>query len=1018
MRQNQEIGRANLNFLNSVLKRLKLLNKLRSNKSPLPIIWLILVCTLMTRNLLGQPVATIGLPGVVHFTEQDFSAGLQNWMITQDSARVMYFGNSDGLLTYNGNNWSLFPLPNKTLLRSLIIGKDGKIFAGGQDELGYYFPDSKGTLVYHSLKDRLPEVQRSFADVWNIGISGGKVYFRCTDRIFAMDTSSGSQKALIYPAPDEWVYMAATEKGVFAQDRKLGLLQYLNGKWQVRSPYFKGKVITSILETAKGGFLITTLKNGVYLLNEEGLSAVNLPGYIIDAHIYTAAGINGVAFALGTTSDGVYIIDEEGAILRHFNGDTRLQNNNVLSIFIDREDNLWLGLDKGIDLLDYNSSIQTIRPVYNTPAACYTALIYKDQLVIGTSDGLYKTKLTQPKTKDLSYSRGDFSKVEGSSGQVWGLYNTGKHLLMGHNEGIFQVDDDRAHLLYKQSGAWQFQAAVGGTRLSGPWVSGTYIGLQLLKDSLGRIVDGGRIEGSPFESLRFVAMDEVHHIIWASHPYRGVYGLQMAGDMRHVLSVRLYTEKDGLPVTLNNYVNALPGQILFGTEKGIYRYDADRDRFFPDTVYGKILGTLPIKKMRQDSKGRLWFVTEKRLGVYIPSRGIRYFPEVTGKMISGFEFILPVNDQNILIGSNDGLIHINMDRYQSRYEKVEMLLTKVSASAARASSDSLLFDGYFVQKGRVVKAQPTAGRPRLPARFNSFHFEYTATSYQPPREFEYSFQLEGFDEGWSGWSLSRQKDYTNLPHGSYRFLVKARDQFGVESKVKAYEFIIEPFWYQTNLAFLIYILVFFAALIYMRRVLAHKFEAQRLQHEEEQKQLKYLHQLELEHSEKEIIQLQKEKLEAEVSFKNKELASTTMHLFKRGKLLSKLKEELTGAIKKLPEDASHTDFTRLVKMLSEAEKQDADWEQFAIHFDEVHNNFLFKLRKAYPELTAADLKICAYIKMNLSSKQMAQLLNISLKGVEVARYRLRKKIDIPSQQTSLYDFLNTVTELTDIEDKG
>ena len=966
----------------------------------------LLLSVLLKSQTVSRPSSTIGLPGVLHFTEQDFVGGLQNWMITQDSSGVMYFGNSEGLMTYNGNNWSLYPLPNKTLLRSLVIGKDGKVYAGGQDELGYYFPDQAGQLHYHSFKMRLPEAQRSFADVWNIGISEQKVYYRCTDRIFAMDSAQGSRKVLIYPAPEEWVYMATTDTSVLAQDRRLGLLELKKGKWRQRSPFFKDKVITSIIGVPQGGYLITTLKDGIYLLARQGLSRLALPSVIAAAHIYTAAAIGADAIALGTTSDGVYIIDQRGVVLRHFNGDTRLQNNNVLSIFADREENLWLGLDKGIDLLDYKSSIQTIRPVYNTPAACYSATIYKDQLVIGTSDGLYTTHLTQPASKDISYSRGVFKKVDGSSGQVWGLYNTGEHLLMGHNEGIFEIGQDRARLVYKASGGWQFQKATGGTTTGGPWIAGTYTGLELLKDSLGQVQDAARIKGSPFESLRFVAIDSAHHIIWASHPYRGIYGLQMAADMRSVLSVRLYTEKDGLPATLNNYVNALTHQNIFGTEQGLYQFDVDRDRFFPDTTYGKYFGKLPIRQMRQDAVGRIWFVSEKKLGVYVPGKGIHYFPEITGKMIAGFEFILPINDQNILVGSTDGLIHINLDRYQSRYEKVEALLTRVSATSTK---DSILFDGYFVQKGRVVKGQPRDMVPRLAAPFSSFHFEYTATSYQPPREFEYAFQLEGFDAGWSAWSSKKQKDYTNLPHGSYRFLVKARDRFGVQSKVMSYDFVIQPYWYQTNLAFLIYILLFFALLIWMRKVLMKKFEAQKARYEKEQQQLKYLHQLEIEHNEKEIIQLQKEKLEAEVNFKNQELASTTMHLFKRGKLLSKLKEELSGAIKKLPEDAAHSDFTKLVKMLSEAEKQDADWEQFAIHFDKVHNNFLHHLKKAYPELTAADLKICAYIKMNLSSKEMAQLLNISLKGVEVARYRLRKKIDIPSAQTSLYDFLNNVT---------
>lgn len=955
------------------------------------------------------PQNTLGLPGVVHFTDKDFEAGVQNWMITQDSLGILYFANTDGLLTYNGHDWHLYPLPNKTLVRSLVIGAGGKIYTGGQDEIGYYFPAADGKLRYHSLKEYLPANKRRFADVWNAGIMGNRLYFRCTDRIMAIDTAKQGRKTVVYPAPSEWVFMACVKGKVFAQDRNQGLLKYQDGKWKTvwAAKAIKNQVITAILETGDKGYLITTLKGGAFILKAGNLRPLPLPSYIAAAHIYAAANINGSEFALGTTSGGVFIINTHGQVHRHFDSDTRLQNNNVLSLFVDREQNLWLGLDKGIDLVDYNSFIQTISPVYNTPAACYTALIYKNQLVIGTSDGLFKAPLHMATSADLSFSRGHFSKVAGSSGQVWGLYNTGDHLLMGHNEGIFQVDGARALPVYQHEGVWLFQPLPGADPHKGPWISGNYAGMELIKDSLGRIMDAGRIPGSPYESLRFMAMDPVQHVIWATHPYRGVYGLQMSPDMKTVLATRLYTQKDGLPGTLNNYVYTLKDRIVFCTDEGLYTYDSQRDRFYPDSLYQKIFGKMSVRMVTCDAKGRIWFVTHKKLGVYLPGKGIRYFPELTGKLISGFEFILPVNDQNILVGSNDGLIHINIDKYQKSHGQAHLLLTKVTAIAG---ADSTLFNGYFTKGGRVVNEQPEAMIGHLPARFNAFHFAYTVASYRPPREFEYSFQLEGFDKDWSSWTTKKEKDYTNLSYGSYTFKVKARDRFGVSSQVMTYQFVIEPHWYQTTLAYLIYTLLFFAGLIYGRSVMLKKFEAQRVRFEREQQQLRYLHQLEIEHSEREIIQLQKEKLEAEIAFKNQELASTTMHLFKRGKLLSKLKEELIGAIRKLPGDSRHGDFSKLVKMLIEAEKQDADWQQFAIHFDEVHNNFLSNIKEAYPELTPSDLKICAYIKMNLSSKEMAQLLNISLKGVEVARYRLRKKLSIPSAQTNLFDFLSSISK--------
>ena len=612
-------------------------------------------------SLSAAGAGTIGLPAVVHFSEKDFEAGVQNWMITQDSLGILYFANTDGLLTYNGNDWHLFPLPNKTLVRSIQVSGDGRIFTGAQDEIGYYFPGKTGKLCYHSLKSYLPKTQQSFADVWNTGLSGGRVYFRCTDRIMAVDTSLGNRKSVVYPAPSEWLYMACVKNGVLAQDKKLGLLMYTGGKWKVIAPTaFKDQIITGILPVDGHKYLITTLKHGMYILDGHKVTPVTLPDEIPQAHIYAATGIKDAPtqFALGTTSEGVYIVDlaqhssqrTVATVVRHFTSVSRLQNNNVLSLFVDQEHNLWLGLDKGIDLVDYNSFIQTISPVHNTPAACYTAIIDHGQLIIGTSDGLYKTDLSLPVTSDLSFSRGGFTKVSGSSGQVWGLYSTGKHLLMGHNEGAFEIKGTQAAPVYRQEGVWLFQAMPHGSIEEGPWITGNYAGMELLKDSSGQIVDGGRIAGSPFESLRFMAMDTVRHMVFASHPYRGVYGLQMTSDMKTVNTVRLYTQKDGLPGTLNNYVYTLNGKIVFCTDDGLYQYDPERDRFFPDSSYKDIFGRLPLRLVQQDKAGRIWFVSHKKLGVVLKDKKILYFPELTGKLISGFEFILPVNDKNVLVG--------------------------------------------------------------------------------------------------------------------------------------------------------------------------------------------------------------------------------------------------------------------------------------------------------------------------------------------------------------------------------
>ncbi|MNX69936.1 Bacterial regulatory protein, luxR family [compost metagenome] len=179
-------------------------------------------------------------------------------------------------------------------------------------------------------------------------------------------------------------------------------------------------------------------------------------------------------------------------------------------------------------------------------------------------------------------------------------------------------------------------------------------------------------------------------------------------------------------------------------------------------------------------------------------------------------------------------------------------------------------------------------------------------------------------------------------------------------------------------------------------------------HIKAQQQLKQLHQLDIKKSESEIIQLKNEKLEIEVNYKNKELAITTLHLAQKGKLLLRIKDDLHALEKPEGEETNARKIKNLLRLLDDTEKSDTDWNQFSLHFDQVHTNFLTTLKHKFPYLSQNDLKMCAYLKMNLSSKEIAQLLGITIRGVEVGRYRLRKKLNLASD-VNLFDYLLHVT---------
>jgi len=235
-----------------------------------------------------------------------------------------------------------------------------------------------------------------------------------------------------------------------------------------------------------------------------------------------------------------------------------------------------------------------------------------------------------------------------------------------------------------------------------------------------------------------------------------------------------------------------------------------------------------------------------------------------------------------------------------------------------------------------------------------------------------------------------------------------RDNLGNVSPPVAYEFIVQPAWYQTIWAWLLYLLLVVGLVFAVIKAQQRRLALHQKKYEEEQERLNYLHSLELDRKEKGLIALQNAKLEGELQFKNKELATVTMHLVERGGILLSIKEELLAVIKQLNIPNLSYSFKSVFKMISDTEKSDDDWNRFALYFDQVHNNFLATLKTKFPQLSPTDLKLCAYLRLNLASKEIAQILNISLKGVEVSRYRLRKKLNL-SPEVNLYDFLTEVT---------
>jgi ligand-binding sensor domain-containing protein/DNA-binding CsgD family transcriptional regulator len=969
------------------------------------IILLIIICHALAYTAIAQ--TTLGIPAIKNYTHTDYNASTEIWDVKQDKNGILYFANNDGLLTFDGSYWKIYPLPNKGTIKALAIDPAGRIFVGGQDEIGYFFPDGNGILKYHSIKNLMPQKARQFADIWSIVLFKNEVFFRTIECVFEYN----GNEIKTFDAPGGWRLLANAGAQLFAEDKDEGLMLFKDSQWQLyRTPMPTADMhITGVMDYNRDTVLITTLKQGLFLLTGTTLikKATAIDAILHNDLVNCGKKIGNDRYAIGTKARGLFIIDGKGNLIERFSNNEGLQNNNVLGLLLDRDKNLWLGLENGVDFINYSTSIKRIYASKENQIKSNSVSVFDHQLFIGTSNGLYSVPLN-PAQKDISNNKGLFTEVDNTKGQVWSLTEINHRLLMGHENGAFVINNNQVKAITSsRQGVWRFVAIPTSPDI----VAGTYTGLQVIRDNNGSYTADEKLEGI-YESLPTLAKDN-DNVIWASHSYRGVFKIQLSADRKKIMRYSQYTDHNGLPSVLNNHVYFIKNKILVATEKGVYEYNAGKNKFEQSAFFKPVFGDASIENLTADVSGNIWFISNQRVGVIDfskPADGkpytVIYFPELAGQTVKSAGYLYPYDKENIFIGSNNGVFHLNYRQYVQSETSLNVLLTTVKAIAEK---DSLIFGGYFMKDGQVAANQGDKQVTTLSNHWNSFHFEYSSTLYAQKSNEEFTYKLIGFDNEWSKWSVKTEKDYTNLPYGKYTFSVRVRNNLGNASAPVNYTFIVEPAWYQTTWAYLFYGLLVILAIYLAIKEQRKRFDLHQKKHEEEQKRLSYLHSLELDRNEKEIIALKNNNLESELNYKNKELATITMHLVERGRIMHNIREELAANIKKLNQPDLTHEFRSVFKLVTDTEKKDDDWDHFAIYFDQVHNNFLSMMKTKYPGLSPTDLKLCAYLRLNLTSKEIAQLMNISLKGVEISRYRVRKKLALATE-VNLYDFLIDITK--------
>jgi DNA-binding CsgD family transcriptional regulator len=956
-----------------------------------------LFCTLILILLPGNLHAQrYGLPGIHNFTRSEYCGGTQNWAVAQASNGMMYFGNNNGLVEYDGAHWTVYR-DMELVVRSICIDNN-RIYVGAFNKFGYYEANINGTLKYHSLLPLINGQISDFDEIWRIHKTSFGIVFQSFKAIFIYNQG----KIDVVKPPSKFHFSYYVNGILWVCDEVQGLMQYREGK--VRNipdgNSLAGIQIWTILPLNDDQVILGTAKNGIFKYDGEKLTVWDKPvnALMKKYQIFSGALIDKKYYAFGTIQNGLIISDSAGQVIFEINKERGLANNTVLCVGNDQEGNIWLGLDNGISVIHNKSSLTFIQNYFNIGSG-YASALFGENLYLGTNQGLFYVRwsdfINPLKKKE------DFHLIEGTEGQVWSLTVIDNTLLCGHNLGVFQVLDKNAVKISSVPGGWNI---IRFDRNPSLLIVGNYVGLSVLEKRGAMWSFRNKLSGYD-QSSHYLEQDSKGYI-WISHGYKGLFRVKPDDDLQVAKEIRFYNSINGLPADQGNTLFKLKSGIAVGTKEGIFRYNETNDKFDPDVQLNQLFPDIKqIEYLVQDSANNIWYYNKQKPGVLRFQEDGTYtnitapFVELSGMVIPAFGHVNAMNANNVLIGLEGGFAHYNSTQFKQYSFQPVVYISKLQSGDT--SEGTYHYNSTFMSQEVV---------PRFRYVNNTIGISYSASQYAE-QGVSFQFKLDGFDKDWSPWSLKNSKEYTNLPAGEYTFNLKVLTLQGKITPVLKYRFIILRPWYGTIYAWMVYGLIFIFMLFLAYRFFLSSMEKSRLKEKEVQKDKYRQREQQLKEealfTEKEIIRLRNEKLNLEMIHKEKELANSTMLIIQKNEILHKLKNELSKIKNQLADEHLKNDLNSTIKRIGKEIDNEKEWHVFNTHVEQVHEDLFKKLKATYPSLTPRELSLCAYLRMNISSKEIATLMNISTRGVEIGRYRIRKKLDL-DRNANLTDFMMTL----------
>ncbi len=888
------------------------------------------------------------LPFVENYNKSDYQGDNQIWNVVQGNDDAMYFANNHYLLRYDGVIWEKYTLPNKTIIRSIMIEGD-KIYSGSYKEFGYWYR-KEGKMHYVSITKKLRLFdEKDNEEIWKIFKFKGSVYFQSFNDVFIYDGKH--IKKIKFPflisycfVVDDNVYVASVAKGLFRMDGS----KIANPKgWNILK-----KTVVHAIEKYKNETFIFTQKKGIFIVEKGGLKPWNNPlnEVLKSATINVAKFIKGNKLVVGTGNRGVFIYDFQTDTYKNINRNNVLMNNSVLSIGFDKENDLWLGLDNGITHVEINSPISFFYDNSGLLGSVYSVAAIDKGYLIASNHGVFE------------FVSGKFNMLPNTQGQAWNISKIGTKYIIGHNDGTFCYENGSLVKINNRSGGWNLTKS----SINNTYFQSTYSGVVAYNDIA--VPTENKVINDLSKPIKYVAQNQKNEI-WAADNYRGLYRV-LYDDNYKTKKVENITQQSKIKNDFGVKIFEFRNEILFLINNVWYTYNSISGSLEENELFNSNFKNISdVVSIDEDH----FVVLQNGILYHIYAKGNKFIWNIIqekyykGTLINDNLRIFKTQN-HYLLNLDDGFISL-----QLTYENKQNAHVKIEA----------FNDGNLISNEDKIKYNTEI-------RINVISGIYGASK---PNLF---------------YKINKNGDFlpisdglivlNNLSSGSHAIVVYKHDGASYE-EVTDFDFKVAEPWYFSFWMILLYLLVVGAVLFFyykwnkLRYMQKLKLQAEELKHQREilEMELKAENELNVQEYEKHILEL-------ELQTKSSEVAGKSLSIAKQSEMIDNIQNILN----------SEKDFNKLKSEIKKAikinEVNKHEWEIFETNLNQIHNEFIINLSKKFPNLTPKDIKLCVYLKMNLSSKEIAPMMNISFRGVELHRYRLRKKLGL-TQDENLSKFL-------------